>query len=198
MELGSKGLAAIAIPALITALAGLADNAMKWRAEMQQKEFDRQTRILDKIIETPAADQRIAIANFYLGTGSFTGKYKVELERAVDVAEEIQKRNAKASVEKTAAKVEKLKEELASAPKEALEEKLPPDENPEIYSTPTPPPEVPIPVPRFKELSSQVAALAEELRSGEIRATQSLQEAQIPETIFSFDKSSTSSIPNIR
>lgn len=87
MEVTNKSIIAIVAPVLITAVAGLVDNAMKWRSEMEQKEYDRQTRILDKIIAIPAADQRLAVANFYISTGTFSGKYLKELEQAVKIAD---------------------------------------------------------------------------------------------------------------
>lgn len=86
MEITGKNVAIAIFPVLITALASIADNSLRWRAEMEQKQFDRQTRILDKLMDTPSAESRLAMANFYLGLGVFSGQYKVEVETAVSMA----------------------------------------------------------------------------------------------------------------
>ncbi|MCY1341552.1 hypothetical protein D9M68_19220 [compost metagenome] len=87
MEITGKNVAIAVIPVLITALASIADNSLRWRAEMEQKQFDRQTRILDKIMEVPTAEKRLAVASFYLEIGVFTGRYKQEVNSAIDQAQ---------------------------------------------------------------------------------------------------------------
>lgn len=97
MEITGKNVAIAIFPVLITALASIADNSLRWRAEMEQKQFDRQTRILDKLMETSSAESRLAMANFYLGLGVFSGQYKAEIETAVSLAkEELEMAGAKA------------------------------------------------------------------------------------------------------
>lgn len=94
MEITPKGIAALVIPTLVTIGAGFIDNALKWRAEIQQREYERQIKLLDKIVNTADPDQRIVIATFYLNSGTFTGLYKDELEASLIWAKaEIQRRN---------------------------------------------------------------------------------------------------------
>lgn len=86
MEITRNGLLAVVIPALITACFTTIDNSLRWRAEMDQKQFDRQTKILDQIISIPDAERRRAMAEFYVSTGVFTGGYKDELTKTLDIA----------------------------------------------------------------------------------------------------------------
>lgn len=91
MELTAKGIAALVIPAIITIAGTQVDGALKWRAELEQREYDRQMKILDKIINTENPDQRIAVAKFYLNAGTFNGLYRTELEASIMFAEEERK-----------------------------------------------------------------------------------------------------------
>ena len=86
MEITRNGLLAVIVPALITASFTTIDNSLRWRAEMDQKQFDRQTKILDQIISIPDAERRRAMAEFYVSTGVFTGGYKDELTKTLDMA----------------------------------------------------------------------------------------------------------------
>lgn len=87
MEITGKHIAIAVIPVLITALTSIADNSLRWRAEMEQKQFDRQTRLIDKLMEVPTAEKRLSAANFYLELGVFSGQYRVEVDAAIDQAQ---------------------------------------------------------------------------------------------------------------
>jgi len=101
MEITRNGLLAVIIPTLITACFTTIDNSLRWRAEMDQKQFDRQTKILDQIINIPDAERRRAMAEFYVSTGVFTGGYKEELTKTLDIANaELAQLAAKAAREK--------------------------------------------------------------------------------------------------
>jgi len=88
MEITGKGLVAVIIPTLITACFTTIDNSLRWRAEMEQKQFDRQTKLLDQIISIPDASHRRSLAEFYISTGVFTGGYLKQLESTLTVAQE--------------------------------------------------------------------------------------------------------------
>lgn len=75
-----KSLLLVVVPIVLTGILGIIDNALRWRAEMEQKQFDRQTRILDKIMDIHDPVQREVVTQFYLDTGLFTGSFKQELE----------------------------------------------------------------------------------------------------------------------
>lgn len=99
MELTPKGIAAVIIPAVVMFTGNAIDNSMKWRAELEQKAYDRQIRILDKILEIPQAEHRISAAEFYLRTNTFTGQYRRELEISIEMAkEEVAKRKLEAEM----------------------------------------------------------------------------------------------------
>jgi hypothetical protein len=87
MEITGKNVAIAIVPVLITAMTSIADNSLRWRAEMEQKQFDRQTRIIDKIMEVPTAEKRLAVADFYLEIGVFTNGYRKEIITAIDQAQ---------------------------------------------------------------------------------------------------------------
>lgn len=107
MEITRNGLLAVIIPALITACFTTIDNSLRWRAEMDQKQFDRQTKILDQIINIPDAERRRAMAEFYVSTGVFTGGYRDELTRTLDIANaELANAAAKAAHEQAIAREE--------------------------------------------------------------------------------------------
>lgn len=99
MELTPKGIAAVIIPAIVMLSGNAIDNSMKWRAELEQKAYDRQIRILDKILEIPQAEHRISAAEFYLRTNTFSGQYRRELEISIEIAkEEIAKQKMEAEL----------------------------------------------------------------------------------------------------
>lgn len=87
-ETSSKSLLFIVVPIIITGLMGILDNAFRWRTEMEQKQFDRQTRILDKIMEIGDPVQRAVVTQFYLDTGLFTGGFRNELEVSLKSAQD--------------------------------------------------------------------------------------------------------------
>jgi hypothetical protein len=165
MEVTNKSIIAVVAPVLITAVAGLVDNAMKWRSEMEQKEYDRQTRILDKIIAIPAADQRLAVANFYISTGTFSGKYLRELEQAIKVAEV-------------------LPHPLSEGSDLIADASAPSSDDPTLpeFAVLMPPPQPNEEVPQEQSTELAPAAPSMSLPRTTIPLT-------IPETIFSFDKS---------
>lgn len=117
------------------------DNSMKWRAEIEQKKYDRQIRILDKIIEIPQAEHRIATAEFYLSTNTFTGQYKEELEISLKMARELL---AKQMEDKKREKI--LQEQVASnsQPRSLV---LAPSGFPNIFAEPLPEHSEPLPEP---------------------------------------------------
>ena len=167
MEVTNKSIIAVVAPVLITAVAGLVDNAMKWRSEMEQKEYDRQTRILDKIIAIPAADKRLAVANFYISTGTFSGKYLKELEQAVKIADALPQSAVVSS------------EPLASAEPTETEETPIPHEAMAAA-----------PVPYEETMAEQLTEL--ETPPPVVMMSRNPVPLIVPETIFSFDKSTES------
>lgn len=118
MEITRNGLLAVIIPALITACFTTIDNSLRWRAEMEQKQFDRQTKILDQIINIPDAARRRAMAEFYVSTGVFTGGYKDELTKTLDIANaELAQQAAQAAQETTKQQRQEEREQaILSAP----------------------------------------------------------------------------------
>lgn len=171
MELTGKGLAALVIPAIITLAGTQIDTAMKWRAELQQREYDRQMKILDKIINTENPEQRIAVAKFYLNAGTFTGMYQTELEASILLAEEERKQLLMVTAEYSAELKEQ--EEL-----ESLNSELPPSEefNAGMGTGAAP---APMPLPAPMEPPPIVTEIP--IRKLEIPSIG-------PKTIFSYDK----------
>lgn len=138
MEITGKNAAIAIFPVLITALASIADNSLRWRAEMEQKQFDRQTRILDKLMESSSAESRLAMANFYLGLGVFSGQYKVEVETAVSLAkEELEMAGAKAVA---VADYERAVRQMSRAPASTVIEEAIAEAIPEPMPEPAPEP----------------------------------------------------------
>jgi uncharacterized heparinase superfamily protein len=76
-----KDILAITVPAALVALFGLADGAMKWRAEIHERQTERQVQHINSIIYTANATQRRILGQFYLSSGALSGKYKKEVER---------------------------------------------------------------------------------------------------------------------
>lgn len=111
MEITRNGLLAVVIPALITACFTTIDNSLRWRAEMDQKQFDRQTKILDQIINIPDAERRRAMAEFYVSTGVFTGGYRDELTKTLDIANAELAQQAAQVAQETARQQEQEKQE---------------------------------------------------------------------------------------
>lgn len=74
MDVTWKNILAVIAPILATSVAAIADNALKWRHEVEQKQYDRQTKILDRVMEIPDRKQRFTVANFYLKSGTFEGE----------------------------------------------------------------------------------------------------------------------------
>lgn len=163
MELTAKGIAALIIPAIITIAGTQVDSALKWRAELEQREYDRQMKILDKIINTENPEQRIAVAKFYLNSGTFTGLYRNELEASIMLAER-EREHAEMLVAAQKAEVEE-QEKLVSRMSVA-----PPDEDEEVdFYTPLPLPLEPPPPPRLPPQKLDIPVIG-------------------PKTIFSYDK----------
>lgn len=175
MEFTAKGIAAVVLPAMVLALGNIVDNSMQWRAEMKQRQYDRQTRIIDKILEIPQAEHRIASATFYLKTGTFTGDYKSEVEMSLKLAQEelMQTRALAEEAQRLAAREAEERDRsklMAMAPGYAeppppVEETLEPNPGFSIPSTIPEIPEVPVeaaPIPQLPSIG--------------------------PRTIFSYDK----------
>lgn len=137
-KLPATALLAVVIPAfLITACFTTIDNSLRWRAEMDQKQFDRQTKILDQIINIPDAERRRAMAEFYVSTGVFTGGYKDELTKSLDIANAELAQQAAQIAQETARQQEQEKQESQRLP--APVPLLPVQENPSSISVYDPP-----------------------------------------------------------
>lgn len=134
MEITWKGILATLAPIVVTSLLGIADNAIKWRQEMDQKTYDRQTRILDKIMEIQDGSQRLAVAEFYLRSGIFKGQLQVELESAIAQAQhEAAEKQQLAELEQERRDREKLLAKVAE-PKPSMS-------IPKVVASPPPPKE---------------------------------------------------------
>lgn len=141
MSFTDKGVIIAVIPVFITALATIADNSIKWRAEMEQKRYDRQTRLIDRIMEIEKAEDRLSVANFYLSIGVFDGDYKKELNFAIDDAiAQINKKNAEELAKKKAAIAER---ELVAKrePTSVIQPLMPVPDSPVAVASPPPPKE---------------------------------------------------------
>lgn len=134
MEISNKSVIIAVIPVFLTVFGGLADNAVKWRSEMEQKKYDRQTRLIDKIMEIPKAEERLAMANFYLSIGVFDGNYKVELDRAVEQAKvELAENAANAASSEYVAEAAPT---AAAAPSDEVYAEAIPEPTPEVVGIP--------------------------------------------------------------
>lgn len=75
----SKGSVSLIIPGLLAVLGIIVDNGLRWRSEMEYREYDRQTRLLENIMQVERYEERKALIRFYLAIEAFNHPVKEKM-----------------------------------------------------------------------------------------------------------------------
>lgn len=88
------------ITGLLTVMGIVVDNGLRWRSEMEYREYDRQTRLLENIMGVSSVPERTALIQFYLSLGAFNPPIKDSMEAYVKASISNQKPEPKVALPK--------------------------------------------------------------------------------------------------